>query len=145
MTARIGRILGLLFLAAASGCGGGGSGAVVSGKVTLAGAPVTGGTIVFEPISGGGQAANGTIKADGTYEVPGVTAGDYKVTVDTEYLRATAGNTAKLPAGMEAPPSSAQLNGLKYVKIDAKYAKVATSDLKTTVAGSRHTYNVELK
>ncbi len=144
MATRVGRFLCLAAVLAFIGCGDGSKGTVVSGKVTLAGAPLTGGAIVFEPISGGGLAANGTISADGTYEVKGVSAGECKVTVATEYLRAASAVT-KLPGGMEAPPSSAQLSGLKYMKIDAKYGKVATTDLKTTVVGSKHTYNVELK
>lgn len=144
MVARIGRLLGLAVLAALTGCGGGTSGAVVSGKVTLAGAPLTGGTIVFEPLSGGGLAANSVIKADGTYEVKGVAIGDCKVTVATDYLRTT-GEVPKLPGGAEAPPSSASLSGLKYMKIDAKYSKVATTDLKTTVVGPKHTYDIDLK
>ena len=146
MTAgHFGRLLGIAVLLSAAGCGGGSSGTLMSGKVTLAGAPVTGGTVIFEPLGGGGQAASGTIQADGTYSVPNVPAGDCKVTVDTEYLRTTAGNTPKLPGGIDAPPSAASLNGLKYVKIDAKYSKVATTDIKVTVAGSKQTFDIALK
>ena len=145
MPIRIAQLLALTLLAAVVGCSGGSTGTTVSGKVLLAGAPVTGGAITFEPLTGGGQAAGGTIKADGTYEVPGVSAGECKVIVETEYLRPTAGNTPKLPGGIEIPPSTASLNGLTYVKIDAKYSKVATTDLKTTVAGRKHTYDIVLK
>ncbi len=144
MAPRLGRYLCLAAFLAFTGCGEGSTGTVVSGKVTLAGAPLTGGAIVFEPITGGGLPANGTINTDGTYEVKGVSAGECKVTVATEYLRAASAVT-KLPGGMEPPPSSAQLSGMKYMKIDAKYSNVATTDLKTTVVGSKHTYNVELK
>ena len=143
MVARTGWVICLCF--AVAGCGGAGSrGSVVSGKVTQAGAPVTGGMILFHPLSGTAEAANGTIMADGVYEVKGVVPGEYKVTVETEYLKAAA-TPVRLPNGVTPPPSSAQLNNLKYVKIDAKYGKVAETDLKTTVAGSTHTYDIVIK
>ena len=145
MTAFLGRFVSLALLSLVAGCGGGSGGAVVTGKVTSAGAAVTGGTLVFEPLSGNGRAVTAAIKKDGTYEAKGVIAGDYKVTVDTEYLKATAINTPKLPAGIQVPPSAGQLGGLTYVKIDPKYSKSATTDLKTTVSGSKFTYDVTLK
>ena len=51
-----------LFVLAASGCGAGT--AKVTGKVTLDGAPVENGTILFTPKDGKGQSATGVIKKD---------------------------------------------------------------------------------
>ena len=144
MTARFGLVLGLC-LAVTAGCGDGGEGGTtVSGKVTVAGAPLTGGTIMFQPVTGGGGEANGMIMADGKYAVKGVAPGEYKVTVDTDSLRSAA-SQVKLPGGATPPPSSAQLNGLTYVKIDPKYSKAATSGLATTVGTKSHTYDIDLK
>lgn len=145
MASRLACLLGFSLVAIAAGCAGGNPGSKVSGTVTQGGVPVSGGSIIFEPITGSGQVGSGTLKADGTYEVVGVSPGDYKVTVSTEHLKQTPSNTPKLPSGVQAPPSTAQLNGLTYVKIDLKYAKVATTDLSTTVAGKSHTYDIVLK
>jgi hypothetical protein len=144
MVSNLARLLSVAFLVGLCGCGGSSKGATVSGKVSHAGKPVTGGKIMFFPLSGTGESAAGTISADGTYEVKGVPAGDCKITIDTEYLKPTMGNTAKLPAGMQAPPSSAQMDGLTYVKIDPKYGSVDATDLKVTVTGNM-THDIDLK
>ena len=142
MRARTCQFLSLIALAACAGCGNG-DGTTVSGKVTQAGAPVSGGSIVFQPVSGTGQAASGMMKADGTYEAKAVQPGEYKVVVETAHLNVST-KKPKLPGDIQAPPTSAEINGLTYVKIDPKYSKVGTTDLKVTVSGSSQTYNVEL-
>lgn len=64
----------LLGLTAVLGCGGGPADnvpvAAVKGKVTLDGAPVTGGSITFSPVSKSatsGKSAIGSIQSDGTF------------------------------------------------------------------------------
>lgn len=66
-----GVIVGLLFSVALVGCSSGGL-APVSGTVTYNNKPVAGGSLIFSPIAGGGEAnpgkpATATIQKDGTY------------------------------------------------------------------------------
>jgi hypothetical protein len=73
-------------LAAWNGCSGGGFESQVSGTVTLDGAPIGPGFLVFVPGSGGRNPANGTIQPDGSYELKtantsGLHPGKYKVSV----------------------------------------------------------------
>lgn len=78
----------------ASGCGGGAGDApelaAVTGKITVAGEAVSGGTITFTPDNSkgtNGPASGGEIGADGTYTLygpggaPGAVIGSHKVTV----------------------------------------------------------------
>ena len=59
------------------GCGGGGSGNVVTGKVTLGGRAVTG-TIIF---SGKDKTVMAPIDPDGSYKIEGVAAGPNQITL----------------------------------------------------------------
>jgi hypothetical protein len=59
----------------------------VSGKVTFKGAILKGGNIAFITAEGDGPTFAGGILEDGTYKIPGVREGKYKVTVDTESLK----------------------------------------------------------
>lgn len=90
----------------------------VTGKVTIDGAPLTTGTVVFYP-TGEGAAAYGSIQPDGTYKLDtgasgGLVAGDYVVTVVA---------TTKPQPGFE----------FGKVITPVRYNKVETSDLKFTV------------
>lgn len=88
----------------AVGCGSGTSG--VSGKVTMNGQPVTGGSLTFSPISTGGtdagKPAAGNVQSDGSYvlgtdsEKDGAAAGRYKVLYSAP--------AAKYPDGVEPQP-----------------------------------------
>jgi len=80
-------LLGACFLA--TGCGPGkGS---VAGKVTLDGKELKGGRVDFAS-QGGGQSASAEIGEDGAYTVPVLMAGEYMVSVNTEYLKPTSGS-----------------------------------------------------
>lgn len=59
----------------------------VTGKVTLDGTPLKGGRVDFVNNSGG-SSATAELNDDGTYTVDSLTAGEYSVTVTTEYLNA---------------------------------------------------------
>lgn len=132
---------GLLALMVVIGCGSGGGGsgktAVVKGKVTVNGAPLSGGTITFSSASNESVEGGGTINADGTYEAGGVPMGECKIAIDNSSLKdLTTVKTDPLP-GMPAPP--------KYIKIDAKYYKAATSGLTVNVDSSSKTHDIDLK
>jgi hypothetical protein len=81
--------------------------ATVSGKVTLAEQPLTGGSISFISTNDAGQRATGILLADGTFAIADVPIGPVRVAVDTEPMR------------VGAPD--------RYVKIPAKYANPDTS------------------
>jgi hypothetical protein len=124
------------------GCGGpgGSKGSNVSGKVTIAGkGPLPGGNITFTPVSAPDKARTGAIKGDGSYIVVDVTRGECKVSVENASLRSIpqSKGTDMPGMGMGDP--------VKYVPIDAKFAKPETSGLSTNVDRSEVTYDVELK
>jgi hypothetical protein len=119
----------------AAGCGGGAS---VSGKVTLDGAPVHGGTVTFHPVAGGPTAV-GAIQADGSYELAvgnerTVQPGEYVVTVE-----ATEKPSSEAPADPRSPPKAPRR------LTPAKYASTETSDLKVTVKPGGNKIPLELK
>jgi hypothetical protein len=82
---RAGVVVCLLAIALA-GCGGGPRMAKVTGRVTVAGQPLTTGTIMFHPESG--PTAVGGINADGTYTLStlkpgdGAVVGAHRVTIE---------------------------------------------------------------
>jgi len=82
------------------GCSGGVG--TVSGKVTFKDAPLKGGNVTFAPASGQGPSFTGPINEDGTYSVTGVPADEYKVCVETEFLK---GAAASGTGGKSTPPS----------------------------------------
>jgi hypothetical protein len=137
--------VGLLVLAAvaAVGCSKskGGSTAVVTGKVTLPnGQPLTGGRIDFQSASDEKKTAGGMIKADGTYEATAVPLGECKVSITNASLKGLPTTTL---ASKDMPGSERE--GEKYVPINPKYAKFATSGLSTNVEGKEHTYDITLQ
>ena len=102
----------------APGCGSDGRKPVfpVSGKVTWAGKPARGATVVFHPVGDNGPDAvrpRGKVKDDGTLEVTtyaakdGAPAGEYRVTV--EWWLSPGGDAAptnRLPSKLGQPDSS---------------------------------------
>src|SRR5262245_54187880 len=124
----------LLFL---SGCSGGGKGTTVSGKVTKNGQAIPGGTITF--VSGSDR-RSAALRADGSYEVTNLGAGEYKVTVDNLALRNAPGTGRNAPK----PPRGVMLAGdpgnqLRYVPIHNKYRSEQTTDLKVTLESGKNT------
>ena len=91
-------LFGVVCCVCVLGCGGGTGD--VSGKVTLNGTPLKGGTVNFIPVGGEGPSFSTEINEDGSYTMMGVRSGEYKVCVETEYLRAKgAGQPAGGPGG----------------------------------------------
>jgi len=125
-------LVGLLLCA--SGCGAS-MGATVSGKVTLDGAPLTTGNVMFTP-TGQGPAAGGTINPSGVYEITtgteeGLPPGEYKVTV---------------VATKPAPPAAPDKPPPPPIPITpAKYGRPETTDLKHTVKSGINVIDLELK
>ena len=80
-------LIGLAF--AAAGCGGGGDDGrrTVYGKVTLDGAPLPRGEIVFDPLpNGGATVSTGGVVVDGAYTIDGEngpTPGKYRVSIQS--------------------------------------------------------------
>lgn len=124
-----------MLLASAGGCGGGGMGAEVSGRVTLDGKPVGPGTIVFAPPEKGANPATGTIQIDGTYvlmsnRLPGLPAGRYRASVMV----------------FDQPPTAPGERSTVAPKLvtPQKYADPATSGLEYDVAAGSQTIDVPL-
>jgi len=106
----------LLLLVAAGGCGGGGSMAPVSGRVTLAGRPLADAVVTFQPVRAqGAETLNmtgsvGKTDADGRFDLrliepdkPGAAVGQHRVSISTASSDAT--NDAQLPTGERVPPA----------------------------------------
>src|SRR5262249_22760148 len=66
------------------------SGPSISGKVTLNGKPVTGGTMFLVPKSGPPE-IRVEIKPDGTFKKSGVRTGEMQVAIETESIKGAAG------------------------------------------------------
>ena len=145
----------------------------LSGSVTLDGKPLKGGNVNFVNKSGG-PSATVEIAENGTYTVPTITAGDYVVTVKTDYLKpaATPGRPAGMPgmpAGMmpmagggpKGIPKDAKMapkadlpegynptmpgdNSKKYIKIPDKYGDEAQSGLTYKYTGGAQTFEIPL-
>lgn len=73
----------------------------LSGKVTLDGKPLPGGTVTLQSKSGG-QSATAEISENGEYSV-NTFAGDYTIVVTTEYLKGQSGPQMQMPGGMGGP------------------------------------------
>jgi hypothetical protein len=167
MTLKGGLVLALpLCLLVATGCGGGNENphapASVTGKVTYKGEPVPAGLVNFIPKTQG-PSATGSLSSDGTYSITDAPAGDFTVTVDTEYLnpdkktqaypgagKAGAGATSSpMPGGggtsSPMPGPAAVKAGGKYVKIPAKYADVKQSTLTAKLNAGKQTEDFKLE
>ncbi len=128
----------------------------LSGKVTYKGEPLKGGFITFL----GPQTYSADIKLDGSYEIPKMVSGTYRIGIDTEAFKFDP--TSKLPKEAKAPPihklpvdpskfgysvpnPSAEYDPAKrYVKIPSKYKDPNQSGLTYDFPGGTQTYNIEL-
>jgi len=140
----------------------------VSGKVIYQGKRLKGGYVTF--VSTEGQPSKpAEIGIDGIYTIPSITAGNYKILVETDSLRPQAlpvadkgakltGPTAANKAGFNVPegytPSSPadaalvaanQKNAAKYVAIPPGYSDADKTTLTYTVVGGEQTHDIELK
>src|SRR6476660_3270518 len=116
------------------GCGGGGAKlGKVTGKVTLAGAPLPNALVTFNPTSGGSPSA-GRTAADGTYsllfshKVNGAVVGEHVVIIST------------YQTAMEDPPTPEVPE-----KVPFKYREIETPALKATVKSGSNKLDFDLE
>jgi hypothetical protein len=139
-----------LLVLATSGCGGSKLGQV-TGVVTVAGTPVTTGTIMFVPADG--KAAVGAIGPDGHFTLTTHVAGDgaligpHKVTIHATKV----GGGTMVPASFEDELKGAKGQVLVPGKVEwivpERYAHLNTTDLTATVNPGPQTidFNVPAK
>lgn len=158
-------IVAIALLACVGGCFGGGgppSGSV-TGKVTIDGQPLTGGSIRFHPASAEAKskASGGVIGPDGSYSVPDAPLGACKVTVDTGLAKGAApknepkGPGADVMKKMQGPPAGMPAmgggngagfgGGTKAVPIEPAYTSPSTTPLTADVKRGTNTLNFEVK
>jgi len=139
-------LAGVLFLGVwvLSGCGGSNSktGGTVKGKVTVDGTAASSGVVAFT--SANGTTLKGGIEKDGTYKVANIPPGEAKVAVISSTPAAApggGGKAAPIPKTADMPETGSDGGG---PPIPAKYAKVETSGLSTTVKAGENTYDIPL-
>jgi ribosomal protein S16 len=125
----------------------------LTGKVTIKGEPVTGGSLSFN--KDGKEVANVKINSDGTYETL-LALGDFKVAVDTELFKkmldsgfqnTTTVNPMVLKDKKLTEEEMKALMGKsagKYVPIPEKYRDVASSGLAVTIQAGKQEKNFDL-
>jgi hypothetical protein len=130
-------LLGVVLVAA--GCSSDNRGSV-AGKVTLNGDPVAGAKVTFFDAAGQAAQYGAVTKDDGTYEVPKIDPGTYKVTV--KKLVARPG--VKVPEN--TPLELLEGSGQATNSLPAEYADPKTTKLTATAAaGDKSEVNLELK
>ena len=129
------------------GCGGNGSGVktgTVQGKVQFKGMPLTKGTVFFFAAKGG-DAASGTIQADGTYTLRyekglSVPVGDYTVSVILDDAGGPIMDPMQLNEKIEKEGLPKPSEG-----IPVKYTDPKTSGLISVIKEGANTADFELK
>jgi hypothetical protein len=128
-------VMYVLGVMAALGCSGSGLESQVSGTITLDGQPVGPGTVVFAPVDGVTNPADGAIQLDGSYFLKtsreiGLKAGKYKASVSVfDQPEVTPGVRSMTPAKLITPQ---------------KYADPATSGLEYDVEPGKNGIDIEL-
>jgi len=127
--------VGVLLMIALTGCGGSGMDSQVSGQVKLDGQAVGPGAVVFAPIEGNSNPADGAIQLDGTYFLKtsrevGLKAGAYKVSVSVfDQPQVKPGERSMVAAKLKTPQ---------------RYADILTSGLEYTVEPGKNHIDIEL-
>ena len=125
----------LVPLLASVGCSGSSMESEVSGSVRMDGHPIGPGTVVFSPIGGAANPADGAIQIDGSYFLKtsrdvGVHPGKYNVSVTVfNQPDVKPGERSMTPASLVTPE---------------KYSDPSTSGLEFTVEPGKQTINIEL-
>ncbi len=138
-----------LILVLAAGCGkSSNTPAKVTGKVTYKGAPVTAGTVAFQPKEGGAM-HSASIEKDGSYTLNELPVGDMAVTVETESAHnnkdSTKGGNKQYSKGGGSPmPEGFTPGGGDYVKIPKKYSDPKTTPLTHSVVKGTQTFPIDL-
>jgi hypothetical protein len=130
------RELAIIFALLVTGCGGVKE-ASITGGVRLDGKPVTGGLISF--ILPDGMPHTVEIQPDGSYRVDGVPLGEAIVTVSSPPVNDQARQMQlKRPKDNPPPPPAGP-------QFPAKYADMATTDLRYTVKPGENRFDAEMK
>jgi len=134
---------------ALTGCGSGVG--TISGKVTVNGVPLKGGSITFVSTEGK-RSVTTSIGEDGRYTAERVPAGNVKVCVETEFLnpRGKTGTfTYGPPKDMQAPSnylkSTPTDTSKLYVPISLVYANAESTPLEYKVVRGDQEYDVPLR
>ncbi|MFO0803857.1 MAG: carboxypeptidase-like regulatory domain-containing protein [Gemmataceae bacterium] len=136
----------------------------VTGKVSYQGKALKGGTVAF--VLAGSPGGTSPIKEDGSYEVPNLKPGTYKILVETESLlprgsgygpKAQADKkTMSPPPGANIPEGYKPMNiadaeaaqkesAKKYTKIPLNFGKAEETPLQYSVVSGPQTFDIELK
>jgi hypothetical protein len=155
-------------VAVLSGCGR--SSGSITGKISYKGSPVKGGTVSFQSTESADLKYGGYINEDGTYTVPLITAGSYKIIVETSSAKVKQqksnykGNQSsgakdapakelsqeikeKMPEGYHASnigEAQAIRNAARYIEIPASYGNADSTKLTYTATGGSQTYDINL-
>jgi hypothetical protein len=135
-------LLGLAFLLLA-GCGP--PSGTVSGKVTMGGQTIPGGSVSFVPPNGKGTQSS-DIAEDGTYTVRNLPLGKAAIIVETKSAApagAPGGVRMNMPAGAQNAPGADA--GKHYVPIPEAYSSADTSGLSFEVKAGKQEYNIDLQ
>jgi hypothetical protein len=138
--------LGLLALNLLPGCGPGV--AEVSGKVYYKGKIITSGQVTM--IGNDGIPKYSEIAEDGSYQIPGVSAGEVKIAVSSPALDASKGRPLPKRPGDDGrktddPGANATENQKKtWREIPIVYSDITKSNLKHTVTRGANTYDIKL-
>jgi hypothetical protein len=118
----------------------------VSGKVTLKGQPMAGGTVTF--LGADDRGASSPIEPDGTYTVSRVAVGVARIAVSPPASGPALPKGVKMdPGKMGAPAGAAPADppGGKKVFIAEQYQDPTKSGLTYEVKAGRQDYNIDLK
>jgi hypothetical protein len=142
------RTCGLAVFLLVAGCSGGPVLAPVGGLVTVAGKPVTNGTIMFLPPDGKG--AVGSIGPDGRYTLTtfhpgdGALVGDHQVTIRATRVDSGSMAPASLEEELRGTKGKVLVPGKVHWLVPERYSQPATSDLKATVKTGAQTIDFDL-
>jgi hypothetical protein len=130
-------VVGTLFLALLSGCGGTGD---VTGKVTYKGKPLVFGTVQFE--ASDKSLKQGRLERDGSYFLESVPVGEAKAAVNSPNPQG--GDFQPLHReGRPAPPPRPPVPG--WFPIPAEYQDLSKPRLTYTIKSGQNTIDIELK
>ncbi len=144
-------VLNALMLGLLIGCGGSDHDetAIVTGKVTYQGKPVTKGRIVFYPTNG--RPAIGAIQSDGTYSLTtfepgdGALLGNHRVTITaSESVGGSPPATGFMDEIMKASKGQGQTPGKTVWLVPEKYSNRKSSKLQAEVVSGSNTRDFNL-
>ena len=120
----------------------------VKGVVTLDGSPVSGATVIFNPVSTSGVVASGTTNDAGEFKLStagaeaetGAQAGDYKVTVRKVQVASSVTESDNPFVSSSPDPKGSKVTE----ELPVKYKAVGTTDLEATVQKGKNEFTFAL-